>query len=104
MYARDDFLRDKGTKNEPPANYAGQLFDKAPESEACAAPVSQPAEKEAQKVGLFGLGRSLLDRFSLGNIFSSDWLILAVAVFLLCDDKGDDDLLWLLILLCFIKD
>lgn len=104
MYVRDDFLRDKDQKSEPPSNYAGQLFEKVPEAEACTAPHPSPQKQEAQSTGILGWGKSLLSRFSLGGAFSSDWLILAAAVFLLCDDKGDDDLLWLLILLCFVKD
>ena len=116
MYYRHQGYR--GGNMSVPPNYGGNAFTDTPEklsesqippddasseesqilqSSTEQEPSTQIAQEPAEEVGLFKK-----NSFLSGKIGSEELLLLAV-IFLISDSEGSDDILWLLILLLFIK-
>lgn len=106
MYMRDyDGASSSSEEQTPaiPAGYAGHIFDQRPNESAedCVPPPPPcPPEKESSFLPRM---RQRIGRWVEKSPISSEWLIVAAGVWLLCDDNGDDDLWLLLLLLFFIK-
>ena len=103
------YYRPQSARIRVPSNYGGSAFSEpneqtreAPEPEVIASTLPEPRSSEEEKdssVGTQGKGFSSL----LGGRVGGEELLLLALIWLLADTEGGNEVVWILLLLLFVK-
>ena len=105
MYIKEYAEKEEWDK-EVPEKYDGHLFSRGQEN-AEGDDTSQEKEEQQPSPSILGGVQQtfsrLLNNFNLRGLFSSDMLLTAFAVWLLCNDREDDDTLFVILLFFLLR-
>lgn len=105
MYIKE-YAEKEDWEKDIPKQYDGHLFGRGQEHSQ--APEGETEETEAKQPspptgGLQQVFSRLLENFPLRGLFSSEILLTVFAVWLLCNDREDDDYLFVILLFFLLR-
>ncbi|MBO5789379.1 MAG: hypothetical protein J6R42_05480 [Clostridia bacterium] len=103
MYMRENLPTEEKVTELPP-QYDGLLFreeqaEECPEEDVANTPKEGHPSGEKATPAWLKKAENWLSKSPFKSVLSLDFLVVAFAVLILCDDQNDDDLIWLVLLL-----